>query len=129
MILYRVEDNDEIGAFSLFEEDKDGYRTTIISNYFENSDQEWQDMHPTPDSDPFLKQIDLFDSDDPYHWHFCFETMKDLNKWFSIPELRQKLKNAGAAISIIEADVFVLGQTQAIYCRNHEYKILKRIPL
>ena len=127
MIFYRVENDEGMGAYSLPgpEEDLCGPMFCDEVMYLGNGSK----IHPTPDNDPLLKDIDFYEETEPYSWYFCFESLEALHNWFYAPIMKEKLHEAGAAISVIEAEVYVLGEKQAIYCRNHDYIILERIPL
>lgn len=111
MILYRVEDGEQTGAYSIRDIEDD----PIISS-------KECDQHPMPINDPAL--CDIVDYND---WFFAFESLEHLRAWFT-EDLCEPLRAAGAAISVIEVERYALGAKQAIFHVDEE-KLIKRIPL
>lgn len=66
-------------------------------------------LHPS--SDPLLR--DKFSKD----YCFGFESIDQLNNWFSSPE-KQALNNEGYVIAVYQATDFVKGSTQVIFKPN-----------
>ena len=116
-VFYRLENDYGEGPYRLRHDSKN------LFNALENFST--HRLHPPPDDDPFLSHIDFTDSS----WRFCFESLNALYNWFYTIEVKKALQDIGVLISIIEAEKFILGEKQAVFCVNCKYDILERIPI
>lgn len=113
MRLYRVEDDEKTGAYSM----RDIEGNNVISS-------KECDQHPMPLNDPALRDII---EENAYNWFFAFESLEHLRAWF-MEDLCEPLRAAGAAISVIEVQRYALGEKQAIFHAD-EKVLIERIPL
>ncbi len=111
MKLYRVEDSWGVGAYTM----------RCLDDFVISSRE--SPRHPMPNRDPMLRDH----IEDDFDWFYAFASLEDLRAWFT-EDLCEPLRASAAAISVIDAEVYVLGEKQAIF-KEVGSKIVERIPL
>lgn len=105
-LIYRIEHSEKGGLYS-----------SVVAREVM---QEFEDSHPCPYEDPFIKHFE-----DEMDYYFGFRSMDDLKRWVHEPEWVAALYEEGFELLVFEAEGVCHGCRQSIFLKDKS-KLVER---